>query len=141
MIGVARLIGASSCVPLRIVAPVGEHQRLLGVHVEEVEADAGDVRDQQIDRVEHPEDVPLHEDLVLERVVVDRLVGGVQRLSDACVCRLHVRVLRCLDTRVRLVDDACARKGQGGFDDGGAVEIHRRVVVRVVLTFPMSGRT
>ena len=85
MIGVARLMGASALSLTVSVRRSVKRQGLVRFEVEEIESDAGDVGDQQVDRVEHGEDVALHEHLVLLRRVGDGFVRLIDECEDARV--------------------------------------------------------
>src|SRR5699024_12252420 len=71
--------------PLRVVAAVCQHQRLDRVEIEEVEPDTGDGSYENINGVEHGENIALHEYLLLQRFVTDGIVGLCDEFEDSRV--------------------------------------------------------
>src|SRR5699024_9552398 len=109
------------------------------LEIEEVEPDTGDVSDENINGVEHGENIALHEYLMLQRFVTDGIVGLCDEFEDSRVRLWHRRIFGGLDTGVGFVDQPSSWGSQGSFDDLWSEEVHWRVIVRLVLAL-LRGR-
>ena len=101
---------------MTIVATVSEDERLIRSEIEKVEADTGNIGDEQINCVEHCEYVTIQEHLVVLVSVVNQLVCLVDEIDYLLMGTDHARVRRSADARVWFVDHACPRKRDSGCD-------------------------
>jgi hypothetical protein len=119
---------------VRIAAPVRQEQRPLGVKIHEVDRHRRYVGDQDVRRGQQCVNLALE-----SHGVPRRGVGSLCLLDegeDSRVSSRDARVPAAGDPGVRLVDQPHLRQRECRTDDLGTVNVHRGVVVLLVLAFP-----